>query len=54
MCGGWLTPGERGLDDLKVGEETDAPVLAFLHLSEKAAAPARLSEATSLKEGTGG
>ncbi len=38
VCGHWLTPGERGLDDLKVGEETDASLLAFLHLSEKAAA----------------
>ena len=35
---GWLTPGERGLDDLRVGEESDATLLAFLHLSEKAAA----------------
>jgi rubrerythrin len=34
----WLTPGERGLDDLKVGEESDASLLAFLHLSEKSAA----------------
>jgi len=34
----WLTPGERGLDDLRVAEETDASLLAFLHLSEKSAA----------------
>jgi hypothetical protein len=34
----WLTPGERGLDDLRVEEEGDAALLAFLHLSEKAAA----------------
>jgi rubrerythrin len=34
----WLTPGERGLDDLKVGEGGDAALLAFLHLSEKSAA----------------
>jgi rubrerythrin len=34
----WLTPGERGLDDLRVGRESDASLLAFLHLSEKAAA----------------
>jgi hypothetical protein len=34
----WLTPGERGLDDLRVDEVTDASLLAFLHLSEKAAA----------------
>jgi rubrerythrin len=36
----WLNPGERGLDDLKVGEESDASLLAFLHLSEKSAAEA--------------
>lgn len=35
---GWLTPGERGLDDLRVGDESDASLLAFLHLSEKSAA----------------
>lgn len=34
----WLTPGERGLDDLRVDEQHDASLLAFLHLSEKAAA----------------
>lgn len=34
----WPTPGERGLDDLQVGRESDASLLAFLHLSEKAAA----------------
>lgn len=34
----WLAPGERGLDDLRVDEEADGPLLAFLHLSEKAAA----------------
>jgi rubrerythrin len=34
---GWITPGERGLDDLRVDEERDATLLAFLHLSEKAA-----------------
>jgi len=34
----WLAPGERGLDDLNVGSESDATLLAFLHLSEKAAA----------------
>ena len=34
----WLAPGERGLDDLDVGSEGDEPLLAFLHLSEKAAA----------------
>jgi hypothetical protein len=35
---GWLAPGERGLDDLRVEEHTDASLLAFLHLSEKVAA----------------
>ena len=40
----WLAPGERGLasegglDRLQVGEMADAGLLAFLHLSEKAAA----------------
>jgi rubrerythrin len=34
----WLAPGERGLDDLDVGSESDESLLAFLHLSEKAAA----------------
>jgi len=34
----WITPGERGLDDLKVDAESDASLLAFVHLSEKAAA----------------
>ncbi len=34
----WLTPGERGLDDLRVEAQTDAVLLAFLHLSEKSAA----------------
>jgi len=34
----WISPGERGLDDLRVDEEHDASLLAFLHLSEKAAA----------------
>jgi hypothetical protein len=34
----WLAPGERGLDDVRVGEERDESLLAFLHLSEKAAA----------------
>src|SRR5712691_3032181 len=33
----WLAPGERGLDDLDVGLESDESLLAFLHLSEKAA-----------------
>jgi hypothetical protein len=34
----WLAPGERGLDDLRVEDEGDEALLAFLHLSEKAAA----------------
>jgi rubrerythrin len=34
----WLTPGERGRDALRVEDEGDAALLAFLHLSEKAAA----------------
>lgn len=34
----WLTPGERGLDDLRVDAVGMADLLAFLHLSESAAA----------------
>jgi hypothetical protein len=34
----WLAPGGHGLDDLNVDEESDDAWLAFLHLSEKAAA----------------
>jgi hypothetical protein len=34
----WLAPGERGLDDLQVAKENEDALLAFLHLSEKAAA----------------
>lgn len=34
----WLTPGERGLDDVAVEGGRDAPLLAFLHLSERRAA----------------
>jgi hypothetical protein len=34
----WLAPGERGLDDLRVDREGDDGLLAFLHLSERAAA----------------
>jgi hypothetical protein len=34
----FLAPGERGLDDLRVEGAAGAPLLAFLHLSEKAAA----------------
>ena len=34
----WLAPGERGLDDLRVDRLQPGALLAFLHLSEKAAA----------------
>ena len=34
----WLAPGERGLDDVNVEGGRDAPLLAFLHLSERTAA----------------
>jgi hypothetical protein len=34
----WIAPGERGLDDLRVDGASDGALLAFLHLSEKAAA----------------
>ncbi len=34
----WLAPGERGLDDVRVDPGRDEALLAFLHLSEKAAA----------------
>jgi len=34
----WLAPGERGLDDLRVDQESDASLLAFIHLSEANAA----------------
>jgi hypothetical protein len=36
--GAWLAPGGHGLDDLQVDRESDSEMLAFLHLSEKAAA----------------
>ena len=36
--GDWLAPGGHGLDDLQVDSESDSDMLAFLHLSEKAAA----------------
>ena len=36
--GKWLAPGERGLDDLNVEGEKDETLLAFIHLSESAAA----------------
>jgi rubrerythrin len=34
----WLAPGERGLDELRVDGRGESRILAFLHLSEKAAA----------------
>ena len=34
----WLAPGGHGLDDLEIDGEPDHATLAFLHLSEKAAA----------------
>jgi hypothetical protein len=34
----WLAPGERGLDDIEIGKDDDESLLAFLYLSEKAAA----------------
>jgi bacterioferritin (cytochrome b1) len=34
----WLSPGERGLDDLQVDQVRPEALLAFLHLSERAAA----------------
>jgi hypothetical protein len=36
--GDWLAPGGHGLDDLQVDGEADHSMLAFLHLSERAAA----------------
>ncbi len=38
MQANWLAPGERGLDGLRVDGEGVGALLAFLHLSEKAAA----------------
>src|SRR5262245_4315182 len=32
--GSWMPPGDHGLDDLRVDEESDESLLAFLHLSE--------------------
>ena len=34
----WAAPGERGIDGLDISQEDDATLLAFLHLSESAAA----------------
>jgi hypothetical protein len=45
----WVAPGERGLDDLRVHAESDASLLAFLHLSEKSAAGHFAAYAHALK-----
>jgi len=37
-AGDWIGGGERGLDDVRVEQESDGALLAFLHLSEKTAA----------------
>ncbi|HXI43000.1 MAG TPA: ferritin-like domain-containing protein [Bryobacteraceae bacterium] len=34
----WLGPGDHGIDDLCVAEESDDALLAFLHVAEKTAA----------------
>jgi hypothetical protein len=34
----WLAPGERGFDELRPAEQETGALLAFLHLSERAAA----------------
>ena len=34
----WMAPGERGMEGLDMSREKDADLLAFLHLSESAAA----------------
>ncbi len=34
----WISPGERGLDDLRIKDEHLGSLLAFIHLSESAAA----------------
>ena len=34
----WMAPGERGMEGLDLAREKDADLLAFLHLSESAAA----------------
>jgi len=46
----WVSPGERGLDDLHVHAESDASLLAFLHLSEKSAAGHFATYADALKD----
>jgi rubrerythrin len=49
----WVAPGERGLDDLRVEKNSDASLLAFLHLSEKTAARHFAAYVEALKEDTG-
>lgn len=34
----WISPGERGLADVRIGDEQLGSLLAFIHLSESAAA----------------
>lgn len=46
----WVSPGERGLDDLRVHDESDASLLAFLHLSEKTAAGHFAAYVTALEK----
>ena len=52
----WAAPGEQGMDGLDLAQETDADLLAFLHLSESAAARdfARYARATRGDTATSG
>jgi len=52
----WAAPGEQGMDGLDLARETDADLLAFLHLSESAAARdfARYARATRGDSATSG
>jgi len=49
----WLAEGERGLDDLNVEDEREPNLLAFLHLSEKAAEKAFRTYASILERDPG-
>ena len=49
----WLARGEQGLDDLHVDDEAERDLLAFLHLSEKAAAKAFAAYAGVLERDPG-
>src|SRR5580704_8337677 len=49
--GEWLAPGGHGLDDLQVDGESDHTMLAFLHLSEKAAASHHACFSSSIGKG---